>query len=333
MKLRHSANSIFAVLLLINAFVLPSFRASAAIADEPVQPLASTGEQVADALNAVATGISVDNAFGIQPLPYREFGSFWKKAYEDLFDVPFQTDAYILDTELNSDTTDLIRNGHTIEGHTFAIEFALIVEAEFDQPEISQDIRDLFAARSANMLGVVASITTNHGQIYFYGTVNQWDDEDGARIREIVPVYQYTLSEYNKFVEANPELLQILGMDGPIEPGPDATTPYEDCVSGAMAQWQSQRDTAATSNAVRLASITGIMIAGSAACLAGAAIPIIGLIGASACIKAVLAAGALAAAASTSALFVDYAIADNDLDANLQLCCQSFTADCDTGPQ
>lgn len=329
MDYKRCSNPLFALLLILNAFVFPANHASAALADEPVQPMASTGEEVADALNAVTAGVSTDNAFGIKPLPYREFGSFWKSAYEELFDIPYQIDAYLLETELNSDTTDLLRNGETFEGHDFTAEFALIVEADFDQPAITQTIRDLITAQSGNMLGVVASIITNHGQVYFFGSVNQWDDTNGIRIRELVPVFELTLEEYTEYVNLNPELMAI---QGGYEPGPEETTPYEDCVLDAAMQWQDQKDSAKASNDIRKALITGIMVAGAVACVASSAIPIIGLIGASSCLKAVLAGGALAAGASAAALFGDLSNANNDLDANLASCCDAYPAECDTGP-
>lgn len=330
MDYKRYSNPLFALLLILNALVFPVYHASAALADDPVQPMASTGEEVANALDAVMAGVSTDNAFGIKPLPYREFGSFWKSAYEELFDVPYQIDAYMLQTELNSDTTDLLRNGETVEGHDFTAEFALIVEADFDQPAITQTIRDLITARSGNMLGVVASIITNHGQIYFFGSVNQWDDSNGIRIREIVPVYELTLEEYTKYVNLNPELMAI---QGGYEPGPTETTPYEDCVLDAAMQWQDQKDAAKDSNDIRKALIAGIMVAGAVACVASSAIPIIGLIGASSCLKAVLAGGALAAGASAANLFADLANADDDLDANLASCCEAYPAECDTSPR
>ncbi len=330
MEYKHCSNPIFALLLILNAFVFPAYQASAALADDPVQPPALTGEQVADALDAVATGISTDNAFGIKPLPYREFGSFWKSAYEELFDVPYQVDAYVLETELNSDTTDLLRNGETIEGHDFTIEFAHIVDSDFSHPSISQTIRDLITARSGNMLGVVASMITNHGQIYFFGTVHQWTDTNDVRIREIVPVYELTAEEYTQYVNLNPELMDI---QGGYEPGPTETTPYEDCVLDAANQWNDQRDQANQSNKVRNATIAAIMTAGAIACVASSAIPVIGLIGTASCIKAVLAGGALAGGASAAALLGDLANADDDLDANLASCCEAYPADCDSGPR
>lgn len=330
MDYKRYSNPVFALLLILNALVFPAYHASAAVEDEPVQPMASTGEEVAAALNAVATGISTDNAFGIKPLPYREFGSFWKSAYEELFDVPFQTDAYMLETELDSDTTDLLRNGETIVGHDFTIEFAHIVESDFSHPSISQSIRDLITARSGNMLGVVASIITNHGQIYFFGTVHQWTDTNEVRIREIIPVYELTAEEYTQYVNLNPELMDI---QGGYEPGPTETTPYEDCVLDAANQWNDQRDQANHSKNVRNATIAAIMTAGAIACVASTAIPIIGLIGASSCLKAVLAGGALAGGASAAALLGDLSNADNDLDENLASCCEAFPADCDNTPR
>ena len=333
MKIQMYSNPIFALLLIINVFIFPVFRASAAIAEEPVQSMALTGDMVSDALDAVATGVSVDNAFGPQPLPYREFGKFWKNAYEELFNIPYQLDAYILNEEINSGAEPVLMDGHTIMGQEFSVEFIFTADADFNQDSISQTTRDFFTARSSNILAVTGALMTDIGVVYFIGSVNQWNDEDGARIREIVPLTELSFEEYSEY-QSGQQLL-LLDPDGgvTIDPGPEPTTAYETCVNGAYIQWQGQIDNARTRNKFRMAGIIGLKVAGGFACAGSAAIPIIGMIGASLCIKGVLATAALAAAASAFKLLEDYEIANNDLATNLLLCCNSFPEDCDDTPR
>ena len=64
------SNPLFGAMVIVSGMIFPVFHASAAI-EEPVQPMAQTAGQVVDALNAVQVGVPVDDAFGIQPLPYR----------------------------------------------------------------------------------------------------------------------------------------------------------------------------------------------------------------------------------------------------------------------
>jgi hypothetical protein len=135
------SNPVFGAMVILGGMIMPTMHASAAL-QEPVQPMAQTAEQVVDALNAVETGVTVDQAFGVQPLPYRDFTKTWKSTYEQLFETAYPSggDAYLFDLEIALGLSDFTPfQGHTSQGQDFEFEVAQLIEPDYFQDDVSDE--------------------------------------------------------------------------------------------------------------------------------------------------------------------------------------------------
>ncbi|MAO24237.1 MAG: hypothetical protein CMJ25_26090 [Phycisphaerae bacterium] len=185
---QHFSSPLFALLLMVNVFILPSYRAAAQI-EEPVQPMAQTAEQVIDALNAVEAGASVDQAFGIQPVPYRDTVKIQKTIYETLFGVAYDVDDayYTLDNEVVLLDEANTVSGHMADGREYQVRFSMLGWYDYinDSAISNSDANDL-AEANTSILCFAGTLSTDYGAISVLGAIFQIDTDAGVRDRGLV---------------------------------------------------------------------------------------------------------------------------------------------------
>lgn len=180
---------LFGTMVILAGMIFPVFHASAAI-EEPVQPMAQTAEQVVDALNAVEAGTSVDEAFMIQPVPYRNWVKTQKLIYESLFGSPYNIfDAeYFLDEEVSQESELTAVAGTSDDGEEFSLQLSLLAEVANTGEGIPADIAAHLADVGANDFGFTGTISTASASFHITGSIFQGTNADGTRNRLLLIV-------------------------------------------------------------------------------------------------------------------------------------------------
>jgi len=228
------SNPVFGAMLIVSGMVFPVFHASAAIA-EPVQPMAQTAEQVVDALNAVEAGISVDQAFGIQPVPFRDFIKFNATIYNTLFDDAFDVSkaGYYLDNEINEGDVFFDFIGSTIIGNEFVIRFAGLTNVNLVGGSLAPgDIASL-AEHDSNILSFVGTMSTAKATINIAGLVWQGtrlDDNERVRFLYILDTVGQSFIDDHEMVYFQPEFAT-----GDVGPAIDCLQAFSDAANVQLA--------------------------------------------------------------------------------------------------
>lgn len=181
------ANSMFGSLLILNLFVFTSFHSLA----DPVQPAASTMQQVMDAIDAMEAGVTYSEAFGEQPIPYRDWGRDQKLIYETLFNLSYsiQNAVYVLDEDVSIWEEFAEVSGHTPLGDEFFIELSALVEYDFvNDSNLPSGEAETLLAVNASIIGVIGTIRSVNASIAVRGIVLQATRADGGRNRLLLPV-------------------------------------------------------------------------------------------------------------------------------------------------
>lgn len=181
------ANSMFGSLLILNLFVFTSFHSLA----EPVQPAASTTHQVLDAIDAMEAGITYSEAFGEQPIPYRDWGRDQKLIYETLFNLPYsiQNAVYVLDEEVSIWEEFAEVSGHTPSGDEFFIELSALIEYDYvNHSNLPSGEADTLLAVNASIVGVIGTVRSVNASVAVRGIVLQATRADGGRNRLLLLV-------------------------------------------------------------------------------------------------------------------------------------------------
>ncbi len=265
------SNPIFGLLLILNLMVFPVYRASAALA-QPVQPMAETAEQISDALDAVEVGATIEQAFGVQPVPIRDWGADQKYFYEALFNVPYdQNDAvYILLTEISETDEFQSVSLETPDGNPFSLQIHLISEYDYtnDDQLSSQDANEL-AAVNASIFSFIGTAASQFDSLNINGLVIQAARADGGRNRFIL-IGGYVDGEVVNSLILTHLYVDIAGISpvGEIQNCEDAfnqaLSTYSGSLSDARSNLKSCQDTAAASaihslaDCLRLAGGSGV---------------------------------------------------------------------------
>jgi len=163
-------------MLILNAMVLPTFRSSAAITEEPVQPMALNGDQIIDALGTVEAGASVDQAFGPQPVEYRDWGTSQNKIFAQLFGMPYNYDdaVYVLDDETTAADQSFTVTGAIITGDEFSLHYSMLLEYDINNdPRATPEAKLDYANGDGNFLLFVGTLSTNLASVPVSGIVMQ----------------------------------------------------------------------------------------------------------------------------------------------------------------
>ncbi len=176
------SNPMFGAMLIVSATIFPVFQASARIA-EPVQPMALNADQVVDALNAVDAGITVEQAFMEQPLPYREWVKSQTTIYEALFQAPYTLadSDYFLFSPISLDDERTTVQGHNVHGEIFDLELTVMVGIENIHEDIPDDIADFLTSVNADDYAFTGTISTPSASFHVSGSIFQADLPDGTR--------------------------------------------------------------------------------------------------------------------------------------------------------
>lgn len=214
---RAYSNPVFGAMLIVSATIFPVFQASARIA-EPVQPMALNGEDVVDALNAVEAGVSVDEAFNIQPVPFRDFVKFHATMYNTLFDDAFDISnaGYYLDDEINEGDVFFDFIGSTIVGNEFIIRFASLTDVDLTGGSLTPDDIASLAEHDSNILSFVGTMSTAEATINIAGLVWQGtrlDDNERVRFLFILDTVNQSFIDDLEWVYSHPQF--VIGDPGP----------------------------------------------------------------------------------------------------------------------
>lgn len=318
---QHFSSPLFALLLMVNVFILPSYRAAAQI-EEPVQPMAQTGDQVVDALNAVEAGVEVDKAFDAQPLPYRELVKTWKSTYEELFEIPYPAggDPYLVGSEVNDTTLNFGVQGSTQSGQDFELDFLSLGVADYSDPEIGASSDDIAILDSVSTVayGAVVVLRTVNAEIHVAGSLVQWGVGE-SRVREFVPLQVLDWDIVEDFY-SGVQLVQEEGqVDGPV--------PYtcESCTAHARADHDGRMDLARIALNAAIAAATAGLVAVAPGCLIGGfTIPFFGQVAGAACLIAACATAAAAVASATGVAAIAAANSRSMLATALEHCYIDF---------
>ncbi len=234
---RAYSNPIFGAMLIVSATIFPVFQASARVA-EPVQPMALNGEDVVDALNAVEAGVSVDEAFNIQPVPFRDFIKFHATIYNTLFDDAFDVSksGYYLDDEINEGGVFFDFIGSTTIGNEFVVRFAGLTNVNLTGGSLAPgDIASL-AEHDSNILSFVGTMSTANSTINIAGLVWQGTRLDGnERVR-----FLHILDTVNQSFIDDLEMVYFLPQYAIGDPGPpiDCAQALVDAANQQVADWE-----------------------------------------------------------------------------------------------
>jgi len=179
---RAYSNPLFGAMLIMSGMIFPVFHAAAAI-EEPVQPMAQTAEQVVDALNAVQVGTTVDQAFGIQPVPYREWVKSQRAIYEALFQTSYilaDSDYFLISSISLADERTTVQ-GQNALGELFNLELVFLTKIENTGDDIPVDIADFLASVNADDYAFTGTISTDNASFHIVGSIFQADLPDGSR--------------------------------------------------------------------------------------------------------------------------------------------------------
>ena len=205
------SNPLFGTTLILAGMLFPVFHASAAI-EEPVQPMVQTAEQVIDALNAVDAGVSVNEAFNIQPIPFRDFVKFNADIYNTLFDDGFEAEkaGYYLDNEINENDVFFDFVGETTFGNEFIIRFADLNGVDLAGGSLDPDDIISLAEHDSSILSFTGTISTSISNINVAGLVWQGtrlDNDERIRFIYILDTVDQSLIDDLEMVYFQPELL------------------------------------------------------------------------------------------------------------------------------
>jgi len=182
------SNPMFGAMLIMSGMIFPVFHTAAAIV-EPVQPMAQTAEQVVDALNAVQAGATVDQAFGIQPVKIRDWGSEQVAIYETLFGAPYDYDdaIYVLDDETTILDEQSSVNGGLVTGIAFTIHYSLLTQYDYvNDAQLPDTEISLMLAADISILPFIGTIDAISGSANITGIVVQATRPDGGRNRMVI---------------------------------------------------------------------------------------------------------------------------------------------------
>ncbi len=220
-------NSIFGIMLLLNLTIFPGFRAAGA-SEEPIQPVAQTSQQIANAIDTVEAGVSPLDAFGASSVPYRHWISTQRDIYENLFGETFDiADAvYIMDSETTAGHEHATSTGSTILGYEYSVHFSLIVEYDYqNDSSLPADAVAELAAVEFSLFVFTGTIFTALGSEHVTGFIFQATRPDGGRNRGMIPLVLVDEEMIDTLEEA-----YLLSVHPPSPPTPGGTdTAREDC--------------------------------------------------------------------------------------------------------
>ncbi len=182
---RAYSNPVFGAMLIVSATIFPVFQASARIA-EPVQPMALNAEDVVDAAHAVEAGITVEQAFFEQPLPYREWVKTQRAVYEALFGLAYDIEdaAYILDDEVSELDENAIVTGTIPAGNAFDLKILATKWYDYTSDDnLSDGDVNALTSASVSILPFAGAISTENGMLGISGVIFQATRSDGGRNR------------------------------------------------------------------------------------------------------------------------------------------------------
>jgi len=258
------SNPLFGAILILSGMIFPVFHAAAQI-EEPVQPMAQTAEQVADALKAVDAGVSVEHAFLEQQAPHRYWASLQNKIYESLFGVSYepQDAIYHLNDEISMLDEQSSVTGATVLGDGFSLFLGMLVEYDYaNDPEMSADAISAYNNISLSWHIFTGSLSTDLATEHVSGFIFQATDSDGVRARAL-----FILDKADQETIDN---INIMCSQPAAPEGDQPAGPPQDCEEAYT------RANEAYNTAIRIAGSTyrgckddvnGIMNGGSLACI------------------------------------------------------------------
>mgnify|MGYP000319827115 CR=1 FL=1 len=264
---KEYSNPTFGTMLILSAMTFPVFQASGRLA-EPVQPMAQTAEQVVDALDAVEAGVSVDEAFNIQPIPFRDFVKFNKTISDTLFDDAFDVSkaGYYLDDEINEGDVFFDFIGSTIIDNEFIIRFASLTNVDLAGGSLTPDDIASLAEHDSNILSFVGTMSTAISTINIAGLVWQGtrlDDNERVRFLFILDTVNQSFIDDLEWVYFQPQFI-----DGDAGPAIDCAQALVDAANEQLADLE---DAIGTYNTC-VKNMNNQLIAELAICTGGGAV-------------------------------------------------------------